>query len=123
MEMRKFMNSQNEWLINFGVRLKCEREKQGLTQQGLAIKAKTKQDYIAQIERGSRNPTLKTLINILYALDVSADHLIYRTDINDKDEKGVVIAEIISFLSRRKLSDIDIYYEIIKFASNYIGKY
>jgi transcriptional regulator with XRE-family HTH domain len=64
------MTTQEKWLSDLGARLKAEREKQGLTQQILAGKANTKQDYIAQLERGSRSPSLRTFMNILSALDM-----------------------------------------------------
>ena len=87
-EVKKELNHQKDWLTNFGQRLKSERERQNMTQQTLAIKANTKQDYIAQIERGARNPSLRTLINILSALDISADYLIYGYDSNYDSNKN-----------------------------------
>ena len=115
------MNQRDELLTRFGMRLKSEREKQGLTQQALATKAYTKQDYLAQIERGTRNPSLKTLLNILSALDVSADYLIFGVGENNVDEEDPkILTEFISFLSRRGYDDVRSYYEIVKFMSKYI---
>jgi transcriptional regulator with XRE-family HTH domain len=98
------MKTQEKWLSDLGSRLKDEREKQGLTQQTLAGKANTKQDYIAQLERGSRNPSLRTFMNILSALDISVDYLLYGTS----KERTEAMAEVAS------------YYEIVRFMSKYV---
>lgn len=114
------MKDLEQWLVNFGSRLKNEREKHGLTQHALAVKAHTKQDYIAQLERGIRNPSLKTIINILSALDISADTLIYG-GIHDKgDEMEGIMKEFNDFLTRRTAKDVCYYYEIVRFHSQFV---
>ena len=116
--------NQEQWLIEFGSRLKAEREKFGLTQNALAEKAHTKQDYIAQIERGVRNPSLRTLLNILAALDVSADHLIYGSTIEKDgamaDAKESTMKDFNGFLARRSADEVVSYYEIARFLSKYV---
>jgi len=114
------MKDQEKWLSDLGFRLKAEREKQGLTQQSLAGKASTKQDYIAQLERGSRNPSLRTFMNILSALDISADYLIYGTSKERTDEMSGLINDFTSFLSRRSVTDATAYYDIVRFMSKYV---
>jgi transcriptional regulator with XRE-family HTH domain len=114
------VKNQEKWLSDLGLRLKTEREKQGLTQQALARKANTKQDYIAQLERGSRNPSLRTSMNILSALDISADYLIYGTSKEKTDEMAGLLNEFTSFLSRRSVEDVAAYYEIVRFISKYV---
>jgi len=113
------MDQKEKWLSDFGSRLKREREKQGLTQQALAKKANTKQDYIAQIERGSRNPSLRTLMNILSSLDISADYLIYGASKERNESMDGVLNEFISFLTRRSGKEVLAYYEIVRFLSKY----
>ena len=108
----------NKWFIDFGRRLKAEREKLGLTQHSLAKKALTKQHYVAQLERGIRNPSLRTVVNLLSALDISADHLIFGSrEIGEKSEK---IKSINDFLARRSVEEISSYYEIIRFLAPFI---
>jgi transcriptional regulator with XRE-family HTH domain len=120
------MDRQEKWLKDFGARLKAERIKQRLTQQALAAKAGTKQDYIAQIERGIRNPTLRTLLNILAALDISADQLIYGVDDlaaarnEAKDDTSAAFKEFTDFLARRDAEDVVAYYEICRFLARYV---
>ena len=117
------MKNQEKWLSDLGARLKAEREKQGLTQQTLAGKANTKQDYIAQLERGSRNPSLRTFMYILSALDISADYLIYGTSKARTDEMSELINDFTSFLSRRSIGDATAYYDIVRFMSKYVDSY
>jgi len=114
------VKDQEKWLSDLGARLKSEREKQGLTQQTLAGKASTKQDYIAQLERGSRNPSLRTFMNILSALDISADYLIYGTSKERTNEMSELINNVTSFLSRRSMEDATAYYDIVRFMSKYV---
>ena len=114
------MNNHEKWLSALGARLKAEREKQGLTQQALAGKASTKQDYIAQLERGSRNPSLRTFMNILSALDISADYLIYGTSNERTEAMADILNEFTSFLSRRSVTDVTAYYDIVRFMSKYV---
>jgi len=114
------LKDQEKWLSDLGIRLKTEREKRGLTQQALADKAGTKQDYIAQIERGTRNPSLRTFMNILSGLDISADYLIYGVTGEKKDALEGIIDDFVSFLSRRNVADVAHYYEIVQFMSKYI---
>jgi transcriptional regulator with XRE-family HTH domain len=95
------MKNQDQWLSELGIRLKTEREKQGLTQQALADKAKTKQDYIAQIERGARNPTLRTFMNILSGLDISADYLMYGDTSERQGAMSGVVKDFTSLVQSR----------------------
>ena len=114
------MKNQEKWLAGIGARLKAEREKQGLTQQTLAGKASTKPDYIAQLERGSRNPSLRTFMCILSALDISADYLIYGTSKERAEAMDGLLKDFSSFLSRRSVADVASYYEIVRFMSKYV---
>lgn len=55
--------------------LKELRRKRRLTQEALATMSETHQNYIGGIERGERNPTMKTIGRILAALDVTWSEL------------------------------------------------
>ena len=77
----------DEWLIEFGKRVRVERERQNLTRVALAELANTEQGYIVQIERGSRSPSLKTFTNLLSALGVSADYLMFGITEENQSEK------------------------------------
>ena len=57
--------------------LKARREEKGLTQTGLAKRAKVSQAYVASIEAGARkNPSLAVLQKLAKALGVSVTELL-----------------------------------------------
>ena len=57
--------------INVGLRMKELRKKMGLSQEKLALKAEIDRTYLAGVEQGKRNPSLRSLEKILLALDIS----------------------------------------------------
>ena len=52
------------------------REKLGISQEELASRAGLHRTYISDIERGARNPSLKTLSRLADALELSTSDLI-----------------------------------------------
>ncbi len=63
-------------LENFGSRMQKVRQSKGVTQEELAAILSMHRTYIGLIERGERNPTIRTLYKIAKALKVkSADIL------------------------------------------------
>jgi len=106
------MENYEDWLIKFGTRVRDERERQNLTRVALAEKANTEQGYIVQIERGSRSPSMKTFTNLLSALGVSADYLIYGTTDEDQNEKERVLQGFSALLKRGDAEDIKILYQL-----------
>ena len=53
-----------------GQRIKEIRSVQGLSQEKLALKAEIDRTYLAGVEQGKRNPSLKSLEKIVTALEV-----------------------------------------------------
>ena len=78
-----------------GERIKEVRLKAGFTQQELAQKAGVSNVYLGEIERGLKMPSLKSFVNIIQALDVSADY-IFRGELNSG--KTYVFDELIEKL-------------------------
>ncbi|MCL2366123.1 MAG: helix-turn-helix domain-containing protein [Oscillospiraceae bacterium] len=113
------MNTHEQWLIDFGIRLRQEREKQGLTRFALAKLAHTEQGYIVQLERGSRSPSLRTFINLLSALGVSADALILGTATAQKTEMEAALGDFTTFLSTRTVDEVRALLQIIRDISKY----
>jgi len=107
------MTHENKWLIDFGIRLRAERDRQGLTRQRLAELANTEQGYIVQIERGERSPSLRTFINILSALGASADSIIFGT-LEEGGELDNIIKDFSNFLSRMGVEEVTALYQIAK---------
>jgi len=67
---------QVEIISRFGASVRKLRFRLGVTQQWLAERAGLHQTYIAGIERGNRNVTLKSVIKLAAALQVSAASLL-----------------------------------------------
>ena len=54
-----------------GLRVKELRTELRLSQEKLALKAEIDRTYLAGVEKGKRNPSVKNLEKIIYALDIS----------------------------------------------------
>jgi transcriptional regulator with XRE-family HTH domain len=63
-------------LEKFGERLQKVRKSQGISQEELAAKLSMHRTYIGMIERGERNPTIRTLYKIAKTLKVPASDLL-----------------------------------------------
>mgnify|MGYP002520686058 FL=1 len=63
-------------LKQLGNRLKTKREQLHLTQEEFAAKCKLTKNYIGMLERGERNPSYLTLLQIARNLKVSLKELI-----------------------------------------------
>lgn len=61
--------------IDFGNKIKRERENRKLTQEDLEEKTGLDRTYISGIERGIRNPSLINIGKIAKALRISLDEL------------------------------------------------
>ena len=59
-----------------GDRIREARKQQGLTQEQLAEKVDITLEYISQIERGLKTPSMQVFIKLVEVLDVSADYLL-----------------------------------------------
>ncbi|ATF74430.1 helix-turn-helix domain-containing protein [Pasteurella multocida] len=58
-------------LRKIGIRIQELRKLQGLSQEKFALKAEIDRTYLAGIELGKRNPTIKSLEKIVSCLDIS----------------------------------------------------
>lgn len=64
-------------MIAIGGRIKAERKRLGISQERLAETVSVSPHYIYEIERGMKTMSLETLINIIEALEISADYLLF----------------------------------------------
>lgn len=64
-------------MIAIGGRIKTERKRLGISQEKLAETVSVSPHYIYEIERGMKAMSLETLINIINALEISADYLLF----------------------------------------------
>lgn len=87
-------------LERFGAVIQEARKRQELTQDVLAEKTGFHSVYISALERGTKNPTLRTILKIAEALDIPPWALIYQafapdstaTDLQrdlDENEEGL----------------------------------
>ncbi|NOU99788.1 helix-turn-helix domain-containing protein [Paenibacillus planticolens] len=61
---------------NIGEKIRILRLQKGLSQEQLALHAGLNTSYLGQVERGEKNPTIKTLDKIACGLDTSIENLI-----------------------------------------------
>ena len=62
-----------------GDRIREARKNLHLTQEQLAEKLDVSLEYVSQLERGLKMPSMQLFINLIEILDVSADHLLQDT--------------------------------------------
>jgi transcriptional regulator with XRE-family HTH domain len=60
--------SEAKLLETFGRSMRSFRKRRGLTQDDLAMAAKLSRNYVSDIERGARNPSLLALVRLSRAL-------------------------------------------------------
>lgn len=65
-----------DMLEKFGQKMQKVRKGTGISQEELAAKLAMHRTYIGMIERGERNPTIRTLYKIAKALKVSSSDLL-----------------------------------------------
>ena len=59
-----------------GDRIKETRKNRGLTQENLAEQLDVSVEYVSQIERGIKMPSMQIFVKLVEVLDVSADYLL-----------------------------------------------
>lgn len=83
-----------------GYRIRLARKKKEWRQDDLAEEVDKTTTYIGMIERGERLPTLDTFVDIMTALDVTADEILcdtvsygYQTRLYEYDKKIKELAQ------------------------------
>lgn len=69
------MNTKQEILIKFGIRVRQVRKAKNLSQEGLADRASLHRTYIGMIERAEKNITLLNIDKIAKALEINIKDL------------------------------------------------
>ena len=62
--------------LTMGDRIKEARKKKGLTQERLAEALDISVEFVSQIERGLRLPSMQVFIRLIEVLNVSADYIL-----------------------------------------------
>lgn len=65
------MEDFNMIIEDIGNRIKEIRNEKGISQEKLALKAELDRTYVAGVENGKRNPSIKSLEKIINALDTN----------------------------------------------------
>lgn len=81
-------------LVLIGKRIKSYRDILGFKQWEVAEKAGLNQSYVGQIERGLRDPSMKALCKIAYALNIDLSDLI-KDDLTKEDLVQKEIARLV----------------------------
>ena len=69
---RKYIRRFSEMITEkVGARIKEIRADQGISQEKLALKADIDRTYLAGVEQGKRNPSIKSLEKIIVALGIT----------------------------------------------------
>ncbi|MDP3495097.1 MAG: helix-turn-helix transcriptional regulator, partial [Hyphomonadaceae bacterium] len=58
-------------VILLGRNVRAERVARGMSQEALALEAGMKRSYLSDLERGTRNPTVRAVGRLAMALDVA----------------------------------------------------
>ena len=62
-------------LISLGKRIRYLRKQRGLSQEDLALECEINRNYLSDLERGRRNPSLLILDKIANGLNVTLEEL------------------------------------------------
>ena len=76
----KRLPSDSTYLTRLGQALLMAREEQGFTQEQLGFEAELDRTYISDLERGKRNPTIRSLLNLSRALGTTPGALLGRVE-------------------------------------------
>ena len=95
--------------LDIGIRIREARKKKDFTQQMLADAIGVSEIYISQLERGMKLPSLALFIQIITALDISADYILRDTVPTGKDFVYEEVAELLEGLTpKQRRGAIDI---------------
>ncbi len=112
-----------------GSRLKEARKKNNLTQEDLGNLIGVSKSAICCYEKETRNPTLETIIEIMYVLGVSSDYLlgadiIIKTEIVENPKYRTMTKEEVMFIDELRKDKIvyDILFQDPKRGSDLVKK-
>lgn len=67
--------SQIDISFELGKRIQYLRKRRGMSQEDLALECKINKNYLSDMERGTRNPTIKILEKVSKGLNISLEEL------------------------------------------------
>lgn len=102
-----------------GQRIRQQRNSLHISQAELAERIDVSTNFIGQIERGDRKPSLETLVSLCNAMGVSMDYIL--SDNIDRTEDQLTF-DIINKLSPLPIDDKEFLYHTINNYSNLLEK-
>ncbi|RKY30675.1 MAG: transcriptional regulator [Candidatus Omnitrophota bacterium] len=108
------MGSKKRIYKMIGKRIREERKRKGLTQEDLAFKAGVSVNFIGQIERATKKPSIDTLEKISSALGIELKNLFEDVEYSPPEE-DLMTKKIINLLRGRSISEKKIIYQIARF--------
>ncbi|MDU1936423.1 MAG: helix-turn-helix transcriptional regulator [Clostridium sp.] len=102
-----------------GKKIREERLKLNLTQEQLAEKVDISTSYVGQIERGERNISLDTLVNLSNTLGVTIDFLL-QDSININED--TLLLQINQLISSRNTKEKEMALDVLKIMFSHIDK-
>ncbi len=97
-----------------GYRIRSLRKSRGLSQEKLGEQASLHNTYIGAIERGERNPSLRTLEKIAQALNIQVSDLFKFMGYEADSQQEMLKAEMFSLLEGRDANTIGFVLNLIK---------
>jgi len=117
---------------DIGKRIRQEREKLGLSREEFAEIIGLSDYYVGQLERGERQMSLPTLVNIVICLHVSLDYLVFgnvKYCNNSIDHYSMVyetndrsLDEMYMLLKKCTPNEIELFLKLIKTIIPYMSK-
>lgn len=95
-----------------GSRIKAERKKLGLTQEGLAELVNVSSHYIYEIERGMKSMSLETLMLIAEKMEISVDYILYG---NQRQNLGSLYRKLDELSDERRLRAEKVFEQILPY--------
>ncbi|MHC4183730.1 MAG: helix-turn-helix domain-containing protein [Planctomycetota bacterium] len=80
---KKYTTSQEKYLRQIGSNIRLMREKKGLSQEALALKAGLDRTYVGGVDRGERNITILTLKRLADALETQVTRFFLNIESRD----------------------------------------
>lgn len=98
-------------------KIRTFRRSLGLTQRELGAKAGIAQEFISEIEKGKKRPSLEVLEKLCGALGCSADYLLGlsgdgRYNMNEEKPSAALSPEILKEIIDRRLTEEDLWLAI-----------
>ena len=95
-----------------GSRIKAERKKLGLTQEGLAELVNVSTHYIYEIERGMKSPSMETMVVIADKMELSLDYIIYG---NQRQNLGSLYRKLDELSDERRLRAEKVFEQLLPY--------